>query len=236
MDMLKKEFSGWSKLDYLWLLIANGTILGLSLYWGEGIIPIVSALTGVTCVIFVSKQMMLNYYVGAINVALYAYLAFQSRLYGDFMLNALYYFPMQFIGIYMWNKAKGSNSSGNVETKILSNKERGILALISIAAIAAYSVFLSFIGGNIPVIDATSTVLSVIAMILMVKQYLEQWYLWVVVNTVSIAMWGISLSQGSGDFATLLMWTIYLLNSLFGLYNWRKEYKKNDTEERVKFN
>lgn len=223
MEKLKQTFKDWTKLDWAWLIIANSVILGLSLYWGDGLIPIISALTGVTCVIFVSKQMIANYYVGAINVALYAFLSYQSRLYGDAMLNAFYYFPMQFIGIYMWKKNK--SNSGQVESKSLTNKQRFILALVSFVAILAYSLVLKQLGGNIPLIDATSTVLSVIAMLLMVKQYLEQWYLWVIVNTVSIIMWAVSLSQGSGDYATLLMWIIYLLNSLYGLYNWRKANK-----------
>lgn len=223
MEKLKQTFKDWTKLDWAWLIIANSVILGLSLYWGDGLIPIISALTGVTCVIFVSKQMIANYYVGAINVALYAFLSYQSRLYGDAMLNAFYYFPMQFIGIYMWKKNK--SNSGQVESKSLTNKQRFILVLISFVAILAYSLVLKQLGGNIPLIDATSTVLSVIAMLLMVKQYLEQWYLWVIVNTVSIIMWAVSLSQGSGDYATLLMWIIYLLNSLYGLYNWRKANK-----------
>ena len=123
----------------------------------------------------------------------------------------------------MWKKNK--SNSGQVESKSLTNKQRFILVLISFVAILAYSLVLKQLGGNIPLIDATSTVLSVIAMLLMVKQYLEQWYLWVIVNTVSIIMWAVSLSQGSGDYATLLMWIIYLLNSLYGLYNWRKANK-----------
>lgn len=225
MQKIKNSFKNWTSIDFAWLIIANGIILGLSLYWGDGIVPIISALTGVTCVIFVSKQMMSNYFFGIINVGLYAYLAFKSRLYGDFMLNAFYYFPMQFIGLYMWTKAK--DSDGDVKSKTLTNKGKIILTIVSIASIAAYSFILSLLGGNIPIIDATSTILSIIAQILMVRRYLEQWYLWVIVNIVSIIMWAVSLTQGSGDMSTLLMWVIFLLNSLYGLYNWRKEHKKN---------
>lgn len=225
MNYLKNEFKNWTKIDYIWLIIANITILALGLYWGDGPIALISATTGITCVIFVGKQMMLNYYVGAINVALYAYLAFQSRLYGDFMLNALYYFPMQFIGLYMWSKA-ARKDDGEVKSKILTMKQRILLAFLSLLAIVVYSYILKMLGGNIPFIDSTSTVLSVIAMILMVKQYLEQWYLWVVVNVVSVIMWMISLSQGSGDVSTLIMWILYLLNSLYGLYNWNKANKE----------
>lgn len=228
MESLKKQFKNWTKLDYAWLIIANAVILGLSLYWQDSIISIISAITGVTCVIFVSKGMMANYIVGAINVALYAYLAFKSRIYGDFMLNAFYYFPMQFIGLYMWSKAKGKSETHEIESKALDHKQRIILFVVSICIILAYAEVLKYLGGNVPIIDSTSTVLSVIAMILMVKQYLEQWYLWVIVNIVSIVMWIISLSEGSGDAATLIMWILFLLNSLYGLWNWKKEYEKQN--------
>lgn len=226
MELLKKQFKNWTTLDYAWLIIANAIILGLSLYWQDSVISIISAITGVTCVIFISKGMIANYFVGAINVALYAYLAFQSRLYGDFMLNAFYYFPIQFIGLYMWSKAKNKSENNELESKALDHKQRIILFLISITAILIYAEILKLLEGNIPIIDSTSTVLSVIAMILMVKQYLEQWYLWVIVNVVSIIMWVASLSEGSGDVATLIMWILFLLNSLYGLWNWRKENEK----------
>lgn len=227
MKQLRQAFNHWTKLDWAWLIIANATILGLGLYWGDGPIALISAITGITCVIFVSKQMMANYYVGAINVALYAYLSYQSKLYGDAMLNAFYYFPMQFIGIYMWTKSKNDSAENKVESKALTAKSRFKLALVSFIGILVYSIVLKQLGGNIPLIDSTSTILSVIAMYLMVEQYLEQWYLWIIVNVVSIIMWAISLSQGSGDYATLLMWIIYLLNSLYGLYNWKKANRGN---------
>ena len=210
LEKLKQSFKGMNKLDIIWLLIANIIILGLSLYWGDGPIAIISAMTGITCTVLVSNKLVANYYFGIINVALYAYLSYQSKLYGDAMLNAFYYFPMQFVGIYMWKKNKSNN--GEVEARALTAKQKLMLALVSIVAIVIYSLFLKF--------------LSVIAMILMVKQYLEQWYLWIIVNTVSIIMWMISLSQGSGDFATLLMWILYLLNSLYGLYKWKVANKK----------
>ena len=231
MESLKKQFKNWTTLDYAWLIIANAIILGLSLYWQDSVISIISAITGVTCVIFVSKGMMANYIVGAINVALYAYLAFKSKIYGDFMLNAFYYFPMQFIGLYMWSKARDKEEDHELKSKALNNKQRLILCLISIGIILVYAEVLKLLGGNVPIIDSTSTVLSVIAMILMVKQYLEQWYLWVIVNTVSIIMWVISLSEGSGDVATLIMWILFLLNSLYGLWNWKKENKKQNSKD-----
>lgn len=222
MKKVKEIFCDWTRFDFAWFIIANLIILAVSIYLKNDPISIVSAITGVCCVIFISKKMIANYYVGIINVSLYAYLAFQSRLFGDFMLNAFYYLPMQFVGIYTWKKAIKSN---HIESKSLSSKQKINLLIYVVALIIAYSYLLYLIGGNLVVIDATSTVLSVIAMFLMINQYTEQWYLWVIVNSISIIMWAISLSQGSGNHATLFMWVVYLLNSLFGLYNWKKNIK-----------
>ena len=139
LEKLKQSFKGMNKLDIIWLLIANIIILGLSLYWGDGPIAIISAMTGITCTVLVSNKLVANYYFGIINVALYAYLSYQSKLYGDAMLNAFYYFPMQFVGIYMWKKNKSNN--GEVEARALTAKQKLMLALVSIVAIVIYSLF-----------------------------------------------------------------------------------------------
>lgn len=72
-------------------------------------------------------------------------------------------------------------------------------------------------------VDSTSTVLSVVAMVLMAFRYVEQWYLWIIVNIVSIIMWldVASTNEGQGV-AILLMWVVFLLNAVFGLVNWKR--------------
>lgn len=76
--------------------------------------------------------------------------------------------------------------------------------------------------------DATSTVLSVIATILMLARYTEQWIMWVIVNVVSVVLWVMALmSGGEGAVTLLVMWIAYLFNSIYGYVNWRKMASKN---------
>lgn len=223
MEKLKKSFSHWSNLDYAWLAVANLVLLALSIYFGDSLLSIVSALTGATSVIFISKQMPGAYYFGAINSVTYAIISFQNHIYGSAVLYACYYVPMQFVGLYLWTQAKKKSASNTVEAKTLSSTQRCFLGCMSILAILVLSTILTKLGGNVAIIDATTTILSVIGVYLMTKQYIEQWYVWLIVNTVSTILWVVSLSQGSGNFATLFMWVIYVLNSLFGLYSWKKK-------------
>lgn len=68
-----------------------------------------------------------------------------------------------------------------------------------------------------------STVLSVVAMILMAARMKEQWLLWTVVNIISIYIWFQSFMLGNPDgTATLLMWCVFLPNAVYGVWKWFK--------------
>jgi nicotinamide mononucleotide transporter len=74
---------------------------------------------------------------------------------------------------------------------------------------------------NSPYIDALTNVLSVAATFLMMWRFKEQWLLYIAINVVSILMWLLRAMEGgaAGDLM-VLMWSLYLLNSLFGYWRW----------------
>jgi len=223
MTKLKGYFNDWSMFEKLWLVISTLMILGTSLYWGDGLIGITAAITGIWCVLLVAKGKIGNYYVGIINVIAYAYVAYTWQYYGEVMLNLIYFLPMQFVGLYLWKgNMKGNNKA--VKVKFMTWKQRIFWAIGSAAVIIIYGIFLRSINGNLPFLDSTSTVLSVIAMVLMAIRYMEQWILWIIVNIVSIGLWAWAFSQGGTDVAVLVMWTAYLVNSVYGLVNWTRMF------------
>lgn len=91
-----EEFLGWKTWEVLWLVIACASIFALSVYWKDTVMGIVSATTGVACVVCTGKGKLSAYIFGMVNTLLYAIIAFKAKFYGEVMLNALYYFPMQF--------------------------------------------------------------------------------------------------------------------------------------------
>lgn len=65
----------------------------------------------------------------------------------------------------------------------------------------------------------------------MLKRFAEQWLLWISVNVLSIILWaGALITQGGNDFSMLVMWTAFLVNSIYGYINWRKLYVKQNKE------
>lgn len=221
-SQIKGYFKDWSMYEKIWLLSFTIIILGLSMYWGDGIIGILASLTGIWCVVLVAKGKISNYYFGIANVLLYAYVAYGWKYYGEVMLNILYFFPMQFIGLYMWTRNKNKKKNDEVKAKLMTNKQRFGWGIITLAGIFAYGTFLSFIGGSMAYTDSATTVMSVIAMILMALRFTEQWVLWILVDIFSIVLWVSALMSGGTDIAVLVMWIAYLVNAIYGLINWIK--------------
>jgi len=68
----------------------------------------------------------------------------------------------------------------------------------------------------------------------MAKVYMEQWILWIIVDVVSIIMWAIVVfKQGSNDIGLFIMWSAFLVNAIYGYYNWVKMYHKSIEDKYV---
>lgn len=223
-EFVKYEMSGWKKWELAWLAVATVIIAGLSVYWHDTLFGIISALTGVWCVILTGKGKRSCYIVGLINTIMYAWISFQSAYYGEVMLNALYYVPMQFVGWYAWSKHMNEETT-EVEKVRMNMKGLSFWCLVGVIAVLGYGLVLKGLGGNLPYFDSFTTSLSVMAMIFSVRRYMEQWVLWVLIDIVTVYLWWVDFRLGNGNIATLLMWVVYLLNAVFQLVKWYKEAK-----------
>lgn len=232
-NYLKEYFKDWNTWDYLWTITATVVAVWLGLQWGEGglgtWLSIVTCLTGLWCVILAAKGRIFNYYVGIINVVGYSYIAYHYQLWGEVMLNAGYFLPMQFVGLYLWMKNKDEKVKDKVRIEFMSWGGRLEWLGISGLLVCIYGLILSEMGDPVPFLDSASTVLSVIAMILMACRYMEQWVLWIIVDIVSIWMWIIVvMDKGANDIAMLVMWSAYLINAVYGFIAWIKMYNEQN--------
>ena len=224
---IKRELQGWKMWQVLWLVFANLVILGVSISQGDTWIGIVASITGVFCVVLCGMGRVSNYFFGTINVILYAYIAWKAKYYGDVMLNLAYYFPTNILGWVLWNKNINKETNA-VYTKRMTIKQDILLAIISAISVCGYAYILKLLGGNLPLVDSMSTVFSVIAQILMIKRFTEQWIIWIIVDAVSVIMWLVALPKEGGSIAVLLMWSVYLINAIIMFVKWYKESKQSE--------
>ena len=219
MKILKE----WNWFEKSWLIIFTVINIIVFFYSKDSVLGLIAALTGMLSVILVAKGKISNYYFGIVNVVLYGFISYQSKYYGEAMLNLGYFLPMQLIGLVMWSKNQVNVDEKNeVKTERMKAKEIIFWSTVSIVGILIYGMILKKIGNALPYADAFTNVLSIIAMILMVKRYIEQWAVWILIDIVSIYMWFFIKS----NYNITIMWIAYLINAIYGLVNWMILYKK----------
>jgi nicotinamide mononucleotide transporter len=214
------EQSQSGKLDRVWLAFLMVAGSALSAYLAKSVFDATVSLSGVLCVGLIAIGRREGYLIGLYNSLSYSILAYGNGLFGEVYLNLLFFVPAGVVGYVMWSRHTRQDST--VEMRQLGWSQRFAVAAICIACTVGLGLLLGLNPRqNTPFVDATTNVLSVVATFLMMWRYKEQWVLYILLNIVTIIMWFLRFRAGgvAGDLM-ILMWSLFLLNSLFGYWRW----------------
>jgi nicotinamide mononucleotide transporter len=218
-ELFFEQFRAWRPVEIAWMLSSLLAILALSLFWKDNFIGITAALTGMMYTVLAGKGKVSCFLFGLINTPLYAYISFKNGFYGDFSLN-IFYFVMMFPGLITWGRNQAKTSEEGVARTRLTFRGRIILLAVCAFCVFVYWNILRYLGGNEPFCDSITNVLSIAAMLLTVRRAIEEWILWIVVNSVEVLMWTRAYMEGSGSISVLLMWLLFLANGIYILSLW----------------
>jgi len=102
------------------------------------------------------------------------------------------------------------------------------LSLVFVVLFVAIAAFLhECTDSRVPYVDAFTTSLSVIAMWMLSRKYIEQWWVWLVVDAVSSGLY-----IYKGVYGRSLLYAVYTAMAIYGYYTWRKATKGIDAENR----
>ena len=223
LTQTKQElFGGWKPFEAAWLLLFIAMQIGIYIYNPDSILGMVSGIAGIICNVFVSKGKISNYFFGLIFAYTYFYISLGANFLGEMNTTLYVYIPAQFIGYFLWkaNMQKEQNSAAVIAKALTVKGWIGLLAFLIIGTLL-FVELLNYYGGSSTGLDGLSTIIVIAAQVLMVLRYREQWLLWLVLNIISIALWAENTSM-------YVMYSAYLLNSLYGYYNWSKLQKTNN--------
>lgn len=189
----------------------------------QNILEIFTLITGVIYVILEIRQKNAMWVLGIITSLASMMVFFRQGLYASFGLNT-YYLITAFIGLWQWRKDKGAiEGSSRIHLNTLTWKTAAISAAIFICGTIGLSVgmeYMSELGfkeNPMSLLDASIAVLSAVATWWLVKAYLQQWWLWIVANGLSVAL---CASQEMWWMA--LLYILYMAAAMIGLRHWRK--------------
>lgn len=182
--------------------------------------------TGLLCAYFAGEGKRVNYLLGLINYLLMGYVSFKNHLYGIFFFYIFVFAPLQIHGFYSWKK--NLNTENSVKVKEFNLKNSIMITLSCIVGSVLLGLLLSiFSTQRLAFMDATSNIINLCGVILMVLRFKESWWLWLINNVIDLSIWIIIfVNKEEGAFMMLLVSIGYLLFNIYGVVRWSLEAKK----------
>lgn len=150
--------------------------------------------------------------IAAVLVNMFLYL--QKGIYGQLTLEFIYLGSM----IYGWHQWSTKNKVKIRPIRFLTLSQSALISLVAIVSIILFAKALSsWTNSDVPYWDATVTILSLIAQILLCLKFIHCWVVWFVADAlIALLQWYKGI-----PFHSILHW-IYLGMAVTGYYRWHK--------------
>jgi len=174
----------------------------------------IAALLVLANVWLVARRSIWNYAFGIAGVAIYGVVFFRAKLYSDALLQ-IFFLVVQVYGLWQWRRS--AIDAGEVVVERLTVRDRLAWFAGILVAVAGWGWLMHrFTDAALPWWDASVAMTSVAAQILMSVRKLENWWLWIAANILSIGLYA-----AKGLWITTALYVLLLGISIWGLARWR---------------
>lgn len=188
-------------------------------------IEAIGTIFGVICVILYTRQNILSWPAGLIQVALFIVVFYEAKLYSDLILHVIYV-GLQIYGWYHWAHGGASGDALPVTRTSRSELTRWIIVGV-VGSIIVGALMSNLTDAAAPYPDAAIAVVSLIAQWLITRKKLESWLFWIFVDIVAI---GVYLSKDL--YYLTALYVLFLALAIVGYRSWRRDHRTLHRDER----
>lgn len=176
---------------------------------------IAGAVFGLANILLLVRRSVWNFPAAMVMVTCIGFVMIEARLYAEAALQA-FFFLANVWGWTLWSQAKGTESA--VPVGWLGWAERSAWLAATVAASVAVGVMLALnTDAALPMVDSAVAGMSVTAQLLLAFRRIENWWLWIVVDAVSIALY-----VNRELFLLAGLYSVFLVLAVIGLREWTK--------------
>lgn len=189
-------------------------------------IEIFGVITGILYVILEVKQNRLLWPLGIITSLAYIYIFFTGKFYADMGLQ-VYYVLISIYGWYFWSRGGSKAEKGELPVVRVNRQQAILFFLFFIASwVGIYFVLDRYTDSTVPLGDSFTTALAIVATWMLTQKIIEQWFLWIIANVVSIGLY-----IYKGLYPTVILYAVYAVMAVYGYVEWKRSMKNQVEDE-----
>lgn len=184
---------------------------------------IAAALMGVAYILLAAKESQWCWLFAFLSTLVYTALFWEGQLPMQALLN-FYYMGMAIYGFWLWQK-HGTQTQALTISRWRWVKHLTFMS-VGIVISALVSLYLQKTGqSQSPILDAYTTVFSVMNTWLIAKKVLENWLYWVVIDAAATVLY-----FQTGYYATMLLFVLNTILAIVGYISWVKLYRQQQSQ------
>lgn len=198
------------------ILTALSYIVGIQAGWLESVnlLEVFAVFTSYVCTFLCVFERRVNYPIGAISNAAYAFLFFQFGLLASSITTAYLTIALVY-GWFRWKSDSETRPVRKVEAKWIP-----VYVLTTLAFYGGVLWLVNIAGGTLAATDTVILIGTMLAQFLLDNKRIETWYVWSVVNVFAIYTY-----FSAGLTLAAFQYVFFLLNVFLGWYMWNKSAK-----------
>lgn len=181
----------------------------------EQLLEYFGAFSGLLYLFLEIRQHRAMWIVGILTSLFYIFVFFFSKIYADMGLN-VYYVAISIYGFRQWTQ--GTKQEEILYRTLTPRLFAGVLLAIAALFALLHNILYRFTDSPIPVGDAFTTAVGIVATWMVARRIIEHWIFWIVANGVSV--W---LYYQRGLYPTLFLYICYTILAAVGWYTWKKK-------------
>ena len=165
------------------------------------------------------KENVWMWITGCIMPVIYIFVLYDRGIYADCAME-IYYFLAGIYGFAYWLRGKG-RKGGTVKITHTPSRLALRLALGTIVLWGALGLALDKLtDSTVPYTDALSTSMSIVGLWMLSRKYIEQWWVWFVVDLISAGLY-----IYKGIYGRALLYSIYTAMAIYGYIAWKRKMR-----------
>ncbi|QXD16973.1 nicotinamide riboside transporter PnuC [Rhodocaloribacter litoris] len=182
---------------------------------GFNLLEVVGFTAGLLYVLLNIRQNVWCWPAGLVSVTAYLIVFWEVRLYADMGLQ-VFYIGLSLYGWYYW--LHGGRDDGEAPVVRLARRQAAVAALLGLAGTALMGYLLArFTDADLPYWDSATTVFSLVATWMTARKILENWLLWIAVDTLYVFIY-----VYKGLYLTSVLFALYLVLATTGYFAWKR--------------
>ncbi len=210
----------------LWSISVIAIIVSFLIYDRVSYITLTASLIGVTSLIFNAKGNPIGQVLMVVFSVLYGVISYSYRYYGEMITYLGMTAPMAVIALIAWLRHPYKGNRSQVRIHYIRQREIYIMAVLTIIVTVAFYFILKALGTVNLILSTLSVTTSFVAVYL---TFLRSEYFALAYATndiILIVLWMLATKTDMAYFSVVICFIMFLVNDLYGFYNWQKMKEK----------